>query len=132
MLRSIPDGNQRRDGNEKEIERPDAQDAANVKRTSINGSTDCFFADEQRGDQECAQREKEINAIGTGAGDSANNGDNRWKEKMVGLIEKGVVGNDMENKNSKESEKPKGVKFRPIKSLALLLCEVRVRRPLYK
>ena len=132
MLRSIPEGNHGRNGNEKEIERADAQNAANVKGAGINGSPDFFFTDEQRGNQKCAQRKEEINAISTGAGNSANGRDNRWKEKMVGLIKKGFVENDMEDKNTEESEEPKGVKLRSIKTLALLLTEVRVRCLLHK
>ena len=132
MLGSNPEGNQRRDGNKKEIERPDAQDAAKVKSAGINGSPDFFFTDEQGGDQKCAQSEKQVNAISTGAGDGANDRDNRWKEKMVGLIKIGVVRNDMKEKDTEEGKEPKGVKLRPIKTLAVLLSEVRVRCLLHK
>jgi len=44
---------------------------------------------------------------------------------MVGLIKIGVLGNDMEDKNTEESERPKCVKLRAMKAVTLWFLWVR-------
>jgi len=99
-----------------EIKRPDAKDATDIKSLEINVAARGSLAYEKFGDEIGAEKEKELDAIGSG---SRQTGQQRCENVANAQmrIERRIVGKGMVNEDQKEREETKDVEFGLIEAL---------------
>src|SRR5690242_5413238 len=99
MLRGRQKGSQRGEGDKTQIERPDAQDPAQIKAAEIQAAGGCALAQEQAGDEVGAQGEEKIHTV-SAAGENGNDGPGKPPGNSIGIVKAGNPWKSMEEKHS--------------------------------
>ncbi len=102
-----------RESEERKVQRPDAQDAADVKRTHVQRARQVLLAEQEFGDQVRTQHEKQTDAECTGRAYASHNlGQKHWKSQLRperGVMRKGVV-----QEHHQEGKETQHIQFRMV------------------